>query len=79
MYAAGDHAGEKRTQRLHTSVFIYMKNALIQWFSKQHATIKMSVFGAEFVVMKIGLSSVPPCPKKKLLVSSYIGVCTVCL
>ncbi len=32
-----------------------MNTALIQWFSKQQATIEMSVFGAEFLAMKIGM------------------------
>jgi hypothetical protein len=32
-----------------------MNTALMQWFSKQQATIETSVFGAEFVVMKIGM------------------------
>ena len=34
-----------------------MNTALVQWFSKQQATIETSVFGAEFVVMKIGMES----------------------
>jgi hypothetical protein len=29
----------------------------VQWFSKQQATIETSVFGAEFVAMKIGMES----------------------
>jgi hypothetical protein len=31
--------------------------ALVQWFSKQQATIETSVFGAEFVAMQIGIES----------------------
>jgi hypothetical protein len=34
-----------------------MNTALVQWFSKQQATIETSVFGAEFVAMKIGMES----------------------
>jgi len=34
-----------------------MNTALVQWFSKQQATIETSVFGAEFVAMKIGIKS----------------------
>jgi hypothetical protein len=52
-----DHAGEKRTHRLRTSFFVFMNTALVQWFSKQQATIETSVFGAEFVAMKIGMES----------------------
>jgi hypothetical protein len=40
---------------LHTGFFVFMNTALIQWFSRQQATIEMSVFGAEFVAMKIGM------------------------
>jgi hypothetical protein len=34
-----------------------MNTALVQWFSKQQATRETSVFGAEFVAMKIGIES----------------------
>jgi hypothetical protein len=34
-----------------------MNTALVQWFSKQQATIETPVFGAEFVVIKIGMES----------------------
>ena len=34
-----------------------MNTALVQWFSKQQATIETSVFGAELVAMKIGMES----------------------
>ena len=33
--------------------FVFLNNALIQWFFEKQATIETSVFGAEFVVMKI--------------------------
>ena len=38
-----------------TGFIVFMNTALIQWFSKQQATIETSVFGAEFVAMKIGM------------------------
>ena len=34
-----------------------MNTALVQWFSKQQATIETSVFRAEFMAMKIGMES----------------------
>jgi hypothetical protein len=52
-----DHAGEKRTCRLHSGFFVFMNTALIQWFLKQQATIETLVFGAEFVAMKVGIES----------------------
>ena len=33
--------------------FILLNAALIKWFSKKNSTIETSVFGAEFVAMKI--------------------------
>jgi hypothetical protein len=57
LYVDSDHAGEKRTRRSRTGFFVFMNTALVQWFSKQQATIETSVFGAEFVAMKIGMES----------------------
>ncbi len=57
LYVDSDHAGEKHTHCSRTSFFVFMKTALMQWFSKQQATIETSVFGAEFVAMKIGMES----------------------
>ena len=54
MYVNCDHAGEKRTHHLRMGFFIFMNTALVQWFSKQQAEKETSVFGAEFVAMKIG-------------------------
>ncbi len=57
LYVDSDHAGEKCTRRSRTGFFVFMNTALVQGFSKQQATIKTSVFGAEFVAMKIGMES----------------------
>ena len=38
---------------MQSGFFAFMNTVLVQWFSKQQATIKMSVFRAEFVAMKI--------------------------
>jgi hypothetical protein len=57
MYIDSDHAGEKWMRRLHSGFFVFMNTAVIQWFSKQQATIKTSAFGTEFVVMKVGMKS----------------------
>jgi len=35
-----------------------MNSALIQWFSKKQPTCETSVFGAEFVAMKVGIETV---------------------
>jgi len=57
LYVNSDHAGEKRTHRSRSGFFVFMNTELVQWFSKQQATIETSVFGAEFVAMKIGMES----------------------
>ena len=57
LYVDSDHAGEKHTRRLRTDFLVFMNTALVQWFSKQQAKIETSVFGAEFVAMKIGIES----------------------
>jgi len=53
MWVDSDHAGDKDTRRLRTGYFIFMNTALIAWLSKKQVTIEGSVFGAEFVAMKI--------------------------
>jgi hypothetical protein len=53
LYVDSDHAGEKCTRRSLMGFFVFMNTALVQWFSKQQATIETSVFGAKFVVMKM--------------------------
>ncbi len=57
MYVDSDHAGEKHTRRSRTGFFVFMNTAIVQWFSKQQATIETSVFGAELVAIKIGMES----------------------
>ena len=53
MYVDSDHSGDKRNCRSRTRFFINMNSVLVMWLSKKQATIKMSVFGAEFVVVKV--------------------------
>ena len=57
MYVDSDHAGEKRTRRSRTGFFVFINQGLMQWISKRQATIETSVFGAEFVAMKVGMES----------------------
>jgi hypothetical protein len=45
LYVDSDHAGEKRTRRSHSGFFVFMNTALVQWFSKQQATIDDARFG----------------------------------
>ena len=57
MYVDSDHAGEKRTRRSRTGFFVFINQGLMQWISKLQATIETSVFGAEFIAMKLGMES----------------------
>ena len=51
------HGGDKLTRQPITGYIIFLKNAPIACYSKKQATIETSVFGAEFVVMKIGMET----------------------
>ncbi len=55
MFIDSDHAGDKQTKRSCSSFLIYINTALVDWHSKQQATIETGVFGAEFVAMKTGV------------------------
>ena len=57
MCVDSDHSGDKVTRRSHTGYFVFLNTALINWLSKKQATIEGSVFGAEFVAMKIGVEA----------------------
>ena len=53
VYCDSSHADDKRTRRSRTGYVIYINKALVAWFSKKQSTIETSVFGAEFVAMKL--------------------------
>ena len=48
-FVDANHAGNIVTWSFHTSVFIYVMNAPIIWFSKKQNTVESSTFGSEFV------------------------------
>jgi hypothetical protein len=51
-----DHTGDKFLIRRSRSGYIIYANCVpILWMSKRQGTIESSVFGAEFVAMKVGL------------------------
>ena len=52
MFVNSNHAGNKKTKKSRTQFIIYMKS-LINWYSQKHSTIETSVFGAEFVAIKV--------------------------
>ena len=57
MFVHSDHAGDKWMRRSWTGFMIFMNMSLINWYSKRQSTIEISVFGAEFVVMKVGIET----------------------
>jgi len=57
LYVDSDHANDELTRRSRSGYFIFLNKAPISWFSKKQATVETSVFGAEFVAMKIGMEA----------------------
>ena len=55
LYVDSDHAGDTVTRRSRSGIFIFMNMALVSWHSKKQSTIEASVFGAEFVAMKVAM------------------------
>ena len=54
LFVDSDHAGDQKTRRSWTGYIAFLNCAPISWLSKKQATIETSVFGTEFVAMKIG-------------------------
>ncbi len=46
MFVDSDHTGDKQTRYSHSGFLIYVNTALINWHSKQQATIKTGNVGA---------------------------------
>jgi len=57
LYVDSSHANDKVNRRSRTGFFVFLNSALIQWQSKKQPTIETSVFGAEFVAMKVGIET----------------------
>ena len=54
-FVDSDHIGNQRTRRSRSGYFVFVNSALVGWLSKKQATVETSVFGAEFVAMKLGV------------------------
>jgi hypothetical protein len=52
-FVDSNHAGNKVTRRSHTGIIIFIKNALIQVFSKKQNTCESSTYGSKLVAMRI--------------------------
>ena len=55
LYVDASHADDKKTRRSRSGYFLYVNMAPVAWLSKKQATVETSVFGAEFVAMKLGV------------------------
>ena len=53
VFCDSSHADDRKTRRSRSGYFIFINQSLVAWFSKKQATIETSVFGAEFVAMKL--------------------------
>jgi hypothetical protein len=52
-----DHAGDVLIRQSRTGFIISLNNAPADWYSKRQGTVETSVFGAEFVAMKVGFDA----------------------
>jgi hypothetical protein len=57
LFVDSDHANDKNTRRSRTGYFIFLNEAPIAWLSKKQSTVETSVFGAEFVALKVGIEA----------------------
>ena len=57
IFVDSDHSEDKLTIISRTRYITFLNNAPIAWLSKKQASIETSVFGAEFVAMKIGMET----------------------
>jgi hypothetical protein len=57
MMVDSDHAGDKSTQCLRTGFLIFLNMLLITWLLQKQPAIESSVFGTEFVAMKLGVEA----------------------
>jgi hypothetical protein len=53
VFVDANHASNIITRCSHTGIFIFVKNALIIWFSKKQNTVEVATFGSEFVALQI--------------------------
>ena len=58
LYVDSSHADDAKTRRSRTGFFIFLNSACIDWMSKKQGTVETSVFGAEFVALKVGMEKI---------------------
>ena len=58
LFVDADYAGDNVNRRSRTGFFIFLQNSPIVWFSKKQSRIENSVFGSEFIAMRLGVETV---------------------
>ena len=53
IFVDSEHVGDKLTRQSRTGYIIFLNNDPIAWLSNKQASIENSVFGAEFLAMRI--------------------------
>jgi hypothetical protein len=54
-FCNADHASDQVTRRSHTGILIFVNRAPVMWISNRQNTVETSMFGSEFVAMKIAV------------------------
>ena len=52
-YVDAKHEGNMANRRSYSGIIIYVNNAPIIWYIKQHNTVEASSFGSEFLALRI--------------------------
>ena len=52
-YVYSNHAGKMKNRRSHFGIIVYVNNAPIIWVSKLQNIVEASIFGSEFVSIRI--------------------------
>ena len=55
LYVDVDYAGDNVNCRSRSGFFVFLNKAPIVWHSKKQSRVENSVFGSEFIAMRIGL------------------------
>ena len=57
-YVDANHEGNIAHMRSHYGIIIYVNNAPIIWYSKRQNTVEASIFGSEFVALRIAIEMI---------------------
>ena len=52
-YVDANHAGNMKTRSSHSGILIYVNQAPVIWYSKRQNTVEASIFGSEYIALRI--------------------------